>query len=132
LCPLYILFDPWKGLIKDINVGKNLMKRRVYRGKPVPEDAWFSVFGVDSFRLSSYAFRISRVNGDILFFPLKSIRHSCPKTVLRLRVLGVSFQAQTICPEVVERPFDRLTVLSHIEGHLIFTYMSAAPQNELI
>ena len=58
------------------------------------------------------------------------MRHSCSKTVLGLRVLGVSFQAQTICPEVVERPFDRLTVLSHIEGHLIFAYMAAAPQNK--
>ncbi len=31
--------------------------------------------------------------------------------MLKFRGLGVSFQAQTICPEVVERPFDRLTVL---------------------
>jgi len=45
--------------------------------------------------------------------------HSCPKTVLKFRGLGVSFQAQTICPEVVER-------------HLIFAYMAAAPQNKYI
>ena len=43
--------------------------------------------------------------------------HSCPKTVLKFSGLGISFQAQTICPEVVER-------------HLIFAYTAAAPQNK--
>ena len=32
----------------------------------------------------------------------------------------------------MERPFDRLTVLSNVEGHHIFAYMAAAPQNESI
>ena len=90
----------------------------------------------------------------------KNIRgHSCAKTVLKSRGLGVSFQAQTICPEVVERPFDRLTILpsamsslrselrsarahgrgqgrrraewSHIEGHLIFAYMAGSPTEQV-
>jgi len=47
--------------------------------------------------------------------------------VLKFRGLGVSFRAQTIRPEVVERPFDRLTVLSNVEGHLIFAYMAGSP-----
>ena len=46
--------------------------------------------------------------------------------------LGVSFQAQTICTEVVERPFDRLTILSNVEGHLVFAYMTEAPQNKFL
>jgi len=46
-------------------------------------------------------------------------KRSGPKTVLNISGLGVSFQAQTICPEVVER-------------HLIFAYMAAAPQNKFI
>jgi len=54
----------------------------------------------------------------VILFQLCGMRaHSCPKTVLRSKGLGVSFQAQTICPEVVER-------------RLIFAYMAAAPQNK--
>ena len=41
---------------------------------------------------------------------------------------GVSFQFATIHPEVVERPFDRLTVLSNVEGHHIFAYFETAPR----
>ena len=53
------------------------------------------------------------------------------KTVLNFSGLGVSFQAQTICPEVVERPFDRLTVLSNVEGHLHFCIYGSSPTEQV-
>jgi hypothetical protein len=41
---------------------------------------------------------------------------------------GSLFSFTTIYPEVVERPFDRLTILSLIEGHHNFAYYEAAPR----
>ena len=43
-------------------------------------------------------------------------------------VWGSLFSFVTICPEVVERPFDRLTVLSNVEGLDNSAYYEAAPQ----
>ena len=40
---------------------------------------------------------------------------------------GSLFSFTTIYPEVVERPFDRLTVLSNVEGHHNLAYYVAAP-----
>ena len=34
-------------------------------------------------------------------------------------------------PEVVERPFNRLTALSHVEGHQVYAGYGAAPQNHI-
>ncbi len=34
-----------------------------------------------------------------------------------ISVMGALFKPATICSEVVERPFDRLTALSRVEGH---------------
>jgi hypothetical protein len=36
-----------------------------------------------------------------------------------------------MCSEVVERPFDRLTVLSNVEGHQVYACFEAAPQNHI-
>jgi hypothetical protein len=44
---------------------------------------------------------------------------------------GSLFSFTTICPEVVERPFDRLTVLSNVEGHQVYACFEAAPQNHI-
>ena len=44
---------------------------------------------------------------------------------------GSLFNFVTICPEVVERPFDRLTALSKVEGHQIYAGNGAAPQNQI-
>jgi hypothetical protein len=40
--------------------------------------------------------------------------------------MGSLFSFTTIYLEVVERPFDRLTVLSNVEGHHNFAYYEAA------
>jgi hypothetical protein len=44
---------------------------------------------------------------------------------------GSLFSFTTICSEVVERPFDRLTVLSNVEGHQVYACFEAAPQNHI-
>jgi hypothetical protein len=44
---------------------------------------------------------------------------------------GSLFSFTTICSEVVERPFDRLTILSPIEGHHNFAYYETAPRNHI-
>jgi len=41
---------------------------------------------------------------------------------------GSFFSFTTICPEVVERPFDRLMALSNVEGHHNSAYYEAAPR----
>ncbi len=43
-------------------------------------------------------------------------------------VWGSLFSFTTIYPEVVEWPFDRLTVLSNVKGHHNFAYYEAAPR----
>jgi hypothetical protein len=45
-----------------------------------------------------------------------------------LGIWGSLFRFTTVYPEVVERPFDRLTVLSKVEGHHNFAYYEAAPR----
>ncbi len=46
-------------------------------------------------------------------------------------VRGTLFSFVTICPEVVERPFERLKVLSNVEGHQIYADYGAAPRSYL-
>jgi hypothetical protein len=44
---------------------------------------------------------------------------------------GSLFSCVTICPETMERPFDRLTVLSNVEGHQVFACFKAAPRSHI-
>jgi hypothetical protein len=59
---------------------------------------------------------------------LRNTFHNFSRFHDTLGTWGSLFSFTTIYPEVVERPFDRLTVLSNVEGHHDFAYYEAAPR----
>jgi hypothetical protein len=55
-----------------------------------------------------------------------------PSLKIKKGAWGSLFKSTTICPEVVERPFDRLTALSKVEGHQNTAPMTGTPQSMVL